>query len=97
MTEVTPQRIVLTDTTPIWQKPRRFADPLNEEIEKQCKELELQNIIEKANSAYSSPIVPVRKPDGSLRMCLDYRKVNSFTKPEKFPMPNLSDSIYGVH
>ena len=94
---VTPQNIVLTDNTPIWQRPRRVADPLNEEIEKQCKELELHEIIEKSNSAWSSPLVPIRKTDGSLRLCVDYRKVNSVTKAEKFPMPNLTDSIYTAH
>ena len=90
--QVTPQRIVLTDKTPIWQRPRRVADPLNEEIERQCKELEFHKIIEKCNSPWSSPIVPIRKTDGSLRLCVDYRKVNSVTKAEKFPMPNLNES-----
>ena len=95
--QVTPQRIILTNQTPIWQKPRRFADPLTEEIERQCKELELNEIIEKCNSPWSSPVVPIRKTDGTLRLCIDYRRVNSVTKQEKFPMPNLSDSIYSVH
>ena len=95
--KVTPHKIVLTNNTPIWQKPRRFAEPVNEEIERQCKELEMMEIIEKSNSPWSSPVVPIRKVDGGLRLCIDYRKVNSVTKPEKFPMPNLSDSIYSAH
>ena len=89
--KVTPHKIVLTNNTPIWQKPRRFAEPVNEEIERQCKELEMMEIIEKSNSPWSSPVIPIRKVDGGLRLCIDYRKVNSVTKPEKFPMPNLSD------
>ena len=95
--DVTPQKIVLTDSTPIWQRPRRFADPLNEEIENQCSELEISQIIEKCKSAWSSPVVPVRKGDGSLRLCVDYRRVNSVTKQEKFPMPNIQDAIYSPH
>ena len=55
------------------------------------------DIIEKSNSRFSSPIVPVRRGDGELRMCIDYRRVNSVTKPEKFPMPNLLDTIYSAH
>ena len=95
--KVTPHKIVLTNNTPIWQKPRRFSDPVNDEIERQCKELESMDIIEKSNSPWSSPIVPIRKYDGSLRLCIDYRKVNAVTRPEKFPMPNLYDSIYSAH
>ena len=62
--KVTPHKIELTDYMPIWQKPRRFADPNNEEIRKQCEELELLDIIEKCDSPWSSPVVPVRKVDG---------------------------------
>ena len=93
---VHPHTIELTNDTPIWQKPRRFADPINAEIDRQCKELLSLNIIEHSDSQWSSPIVPVRKKDGQLRMCVDYRKVNSVTKTEKFPMPNLTDCIYSV-
>ena len=95
--KVTPHKIELTDHTPIWQKPRRFADPINAEISKQCEELELLDIIEKCDSPWSSPVVPVRKADGALRLCVDYRKVNKVTKQENFPMPNLSDAIYSAH
>ena len=96
MMNTSPQHIVLTNKTPIWQKPRHVSPPLNEEIEKQCKELELNNIIERCYSPWSSPVVPIRKADGSLRLCVDYRKVNSVTKSEKFPMPRLTDSIYAA-
>ena len=95
--KVTPRSIELTNYTPIWQKPRRFADPINDEISKQCDELELLDIIEKCNSPWSSPVVPVRKTDGTLRLCVDYRKINKVTKQENFPMPNLSDAIYSAH
>ena len=94
---VTPHKIVVTDNTPFWQKPRRCAEPVNREIERMCEELELHDIIEKCKSPYSSPIVPVRKGDGTLRICIDYRKINSVTKQEHFPMPNLNDSIYAAH
>ena len=94
MINVKPHEIKLTDYTPIWQKPRTFSEPINQEIDRQCKELEALDIIEKSYSQWSSPIVPVRKPDGTLRMCVDYRKVNKVTKTEHFPMPNVNDAIY---
>ena len=95
--KVTPHQIELTDYTPIWQKPRSFADPINEEIDRQCCELEMLDVIEKCDSPWSSPVVPVRKTDGDLRLCIDYRKLNKVTRQENFPMPNLSDAIYSAH
>ena len=94
---VSPHLIELTDKSPIWQKPRKFSEPVNQEIDKQCKELLDLDIIEYSNSQWAAPVVPVRKKDGQLRMCIDYRKLNSVTKTERFPMPNLSESIYSAH
>ena len=79
MINTKPHEIELTSNTPIWQKPRTFSEPINREIEKHCRELEAIDIIEKSNSRWSSSIVPVRKPDGTLRMCIDYRKLNRIT------------------
>ena len=96
-TSLTSYRIELYDDTPIRQRPRRFPDPVAEEIERQVKELELSDIVEPSSSPWSSPIVPVRKKDGSIRLCIDYRKLNRVTKPDRFPMPNLSDAVFGLH
>ena len=93
----TPIRIKLYDETPIYQRVRRFSPPITEAIEEQCKELYDLDIIEPSISPWSSPVVPVRKPDGSLRLCVDYRKLNKVTIPDRFPMPNLSDSIFSLH
>ena len=95
--KVQPHRIVLNDETPIWQKPRVFAPPINKEIELQCQDLLDNNIIEHSSSSWSSPCVPVRKSDGSLRLCIDYRKLNAVTKTDKFPMPNLNHCIYRAY
>lgn len=89
-----PHTIELTNYTPIWQRPRTFSEPVNKEIEEQCHELLSLDIIEQSNSKWSSPIVPVRKPSGELRLCIDYRKVNQVTKTSHFPMPNLNHYIY---
>ena len=96
LASVTSHVIRLTDDTPIFQRPRRFPQPIAEEIERQCQELNSLDIIEPSSSPWSSPVVPVRKKDGSIRMCIDYRKLNGVTVPDKFPMPNLADSIFGL-
>ena len=82
----TSHKIDFTDYTTIWQKPRRFTDPINEEISRQSEELELLDIIENCDCLLSSPVVPVRKVDGSLRLCVDYGKFNKVTRQENFSM-----------
>ena len=57
---------------------------------------EIQNLldsdfIEPKQSDRSSPCSLVPKPDGTFRMCTDYRKVNSVTKPDSFPVPKVDD------
>ena len=92
-----PIRIQLYEETPIYQRVRRFSPPITEAIELQCKELHDLGIIEPSISPWSSPVVPVIKPDKSLRLCVDYRKLNKVTIPDRFPMPNLSDSVFSLH
>ena len=77
--DVEPHQITLTDYTPVYQRARRFPEVVNQEIEKQCRELELLDVIEPSKSGWSSPIVPVRKKDGSIRLCVDYRRLNFVT------------------
>ena len=94
---VTEHRIELDDYTPIRQRPRRFPEPVVEAIEEQCRQLQALDIIAPSKSAWSSPVVPIRKKDGSIRLCIDYRKVNAVTRPDRFPMPNLTDLVFSLH
>ena len=89
--------IELLDKCPVYLKARRFQGDLNEKIEEQIQELYLNDIIEPSKSPWNAPVVPVRKPDGTIRLCIDYRQLNRATKPDRFPMPNLTDSIYSLH
>ena len=90
-------RIELLDSTPVYQKPRRFPEHVAEQIESQCEELLLLDVIEPSTSAWNSPLVPVMKKTGQWRLCVDYRRLNLVTKPDRFPLPNLTDSIYSLH
>lgn len=93
---VTVHEINLYNDTPIYQRPRRFPEPIAREIEEQCRELHSLDIIEPSNSSWSSPVVPIRKKDGTLRLCIDYRQLNKVTKPDRYPLPNLVDSVYSL-
>ena len=52
-----------------------------------------EGIIEPSNSPWSSPIVPIKNPDGLIRMCIDYRKLNAVTIPDPYCMPLVDDLL----
>ena len=61
--------------------------------------MKAKGIIFKANSPWNRPIVIVKKKDGSIRLCIDYRKLNSITSRPICPIPNtriLFDSLSGA-
>ena len=53
-------------------------------------------IIEPCKGPWSSPIVPIKKPDGSLRLCVDFRRINAVTIPDPFCMPLIDDILDNV-
>ena len=60
-------------------------------METQVKEMLEAGLIRESNSPYSSPVVMVKKPNGKLRFCVDYRKLNSITRKDAYPLPRIED------
>lgn len=89
--------IMLNPTKPIRQKPYRIPFA-KEQVVNECidKMLKLK-VIEPSKSEWASPIVLVKKHDGSERFCVDYRKVNEATIKDSFPMPNIEDKLNKLH
>ena len=52
-----------------------------------------QEVIEPSTSPWASPLVLVRKKDGGLRFCVDYRKLNRVTRLDEFPLPRIDDTL----
>ena len=69
--------------------PQRLESEVNKEIDKM---LEL-GIIRPSNSPWASPVVFVPKPDGTIRVCVDYRKLNSVTKMDAYTIPSMERMI----
>ena len=65
----------------------------NAEIKKQVQELLDKGFIRPCTSPCESPIVLVRKKDGSWRMCIDYRALNEITIKNRYPLPHIDDLL----
>lgn len=81
------------NSPPIKQHPYR-VNPHKREIMKQEVEYLLQHgLATPSQSPWSSPCLLVPKQDSTFRFCTDYRKVNSVTKPDSFPLPRMEDCV----
>lgn len=86
----------LNDSTPVARTYNSVPRPLYQEMKDYLQDLIAQGWVEKSNSSYSSPIVCVRKKDGSLRLCIDYRDLNRKTVPDRQPIPRVQDVLDGL-
>lgn len=85
--------IRLKDDIPVQKAYVSIPKPLYKEVKELIQELLVKGWIVKSQSPYAAPIVCVRKKDGSLRLCIDYRLLNKKTVPDKHPLPRIQDLI----
>ncbi|WVZ68636.1 hypothetical protein U9M48_017555 [Paspalum notatum var. saurae] len=84
---------LLPGTAPIAVGPYRYPQLLKDEIERQCSDMLAQGIIRTTTSPFSSPVLLVKKHDGSWRFCVDYRTLNDKKVKDKFPIPVVDELI----
>lgn len=85
--------IPLVDETPVKQRYRRVPPSDYEAVKEHINQLLAAQVIRESSSPYASPIVLVKKKDGSLRMCVDYRQLNNKTRKDAFPLPRIEESL----
>ncbi|XP_027133599.1 uncharacterized protein LOC109140921 [Larimichthys crocea] len=92
-TNLLSHEIPLLDEAPVRQRYRRIPPSEYEEVKAHIDQLLEAKVIRESNSPFASPIVLVRKKDRSLRMCVDYRLLNSKTRKDAFPLPRIEESL----
>ena len=89
--KVEPYKIVLTDRAPVRSKAYSIPHKIKEKVESEIRSMERDGYLEPAESPYSSPMVVVRKPDHSIRICGDFRKLNAHIQFDAEPMADQHD------
>ena len=81
------------DSQPMRQLPRRVPFALRKEISRMVQEMLDGDIVQESASPWASPVVLVKKKDGTLRFCVDYRRLNAVTRKDTFPLPRIDDLL----
>ena len=92
-TDLVKHHIELTNYTPIKDQYRRIPPQQYEEVWKHLKEMLDIRAIRHSNSPWVSPVVLVRKKDGSLRFCIDLRKLNAQTVKDAYSIPCIEEAL----
>ena len=93
-TDTLQHKINLHNSEPV--RAKNYPVPINfvEEFDREIDRMLEMDIIQPSSSDYCSPVVFVRKPDGSLRLCIDFRALNKMTIFDAEPMPCINDDLH---
>ena len=80
-----------TKSAPVFSRPRRLHPKLLEAVKKEFRFLVEQGICRPSKSPWASPIHVVPKSNATYRICGDYRRLNSITVADRYPIPHIHD------
>ena len=86
-------RIPTSNDAPVTQPYRSIPPNQLQEVKEHIKGLLAHRVIVESNSPYAAPVVLVRKKDGSLWLCVDYRRLNLKTVGDAYPLPRIQESL----
>ena len=90
---------LLPGSAPVHSRPYRYSPQQKDEIERQVHEMLAAGLITQSMSPYASPVLLVKKKEGTWRFCVDYRRLNNVSVKSKFPIPivdELLDELVGT-
>ena len=96
-TNLAEHRIDLTSDVPVRQTPYPVPFALKSSLKKGLQQMEDLGIIRKSDSPYASPLVVVKKKDGSNRICIDFRRLNKIMVTDPQPVPSPAESFLGTY
>lgn len=86
-------RIYTGDHPPIKQRPYRVSPTERRIIQTEVEKMIDMGVVKPSESPWSSPVVLVKKKDGTWRFCVDYRRLNKITKKDVYPLPRIDDAL----
>jgi len=87
------EHVIVTKARPIKQRWYRVSPIMQQHIDNELDEMLKLGVVEPSKSPWASPVVMVKKKDGSFRLCVDYRKVNAVCERDGYPLPQVTDTL----
>ncbi|CAM5179378.1 unnamed protein product [Eretmochelys imbricata] len=78
---------------PIRAQPYWVSPQAKTAIKREIQDGQISPICSTSNSAWASPVVLVPKPDGEIRFCMDYHKLNAVSRPDNYPVPRTDELL----
>lgn len=87
------EHVIRTNSPPIKQRHYPLSPSLQKQVNIELEKMLADGIIEPSTSPWASPIVLVRKTDGTYRFCVNYKKLNEVSEPDAYPLPFVSSTL----
>ena len=92
-TDLGSHEIHLSDDTPFKDRYGKIPVPMMTEVREEVDRMRATGVIRPSQSPWNNPVQLVRKKDGSLRFCVDFRKLNAKTRKDAYPLPRINEAL----